>query len=204
MILPTAPLEMLQYWQKVNPKVELLSEQLNAQKWGQVQDLSRMAQMAAYRNRYLTHIREKQYNFDYLIVLDLDIPLGFSYDGIAHSFSHDNWDVMGSNGILVPPYGDPIPNPIFYDAFAFRMKGETLPENIETINALQFHRGEALVPVESVFGGLAIYRSAGILAGAQYGGQDCEHVVLHQWLNDHGFDRQFLNPSQIVLYSGRS
>ena len=196
--------EMLQYWQKVNPRVVLLSEQLNTKKWAPVQDLARMEQMAAYRNRYLKHIRDQQYDFDYLIVFDLDIPLGFSYDGIAHSFSHDNWDVMGANGILVPPYGDPIPNPIFYDAFAFRPKGENHSKGLEAINALQFQRGEELVPVESVFGGLAIYRSAGILAGARYGGHDCEHVVLHQWLHDHGFDQQFLNPSQIILYSGRS
>nr|MBX2877818.1 hypothetical protein [Saprospiraceae bacterium] len=110
----------------------------------------------------------------------------------------------GSNGILVPPYGDPIPNPIFYDAFAFRPKGDDDPKSLEEINALQFQRGKELVPVKSVFGGLAIYRSAGILAGAEYGGEDCEHVMLHQWLRENGFDQQFLNPSQIVLYSGRS
>lgn len=196
-------LEMLQYWQKVNPRVEILSKQLGAKKWGPVQDMVRMAQMAAYRNHYLQHIREQQYKFDYLIVFDLDIPLGFSYDGIAHSFGHDNWDMVGSNGILVPPYGDPIPDPIFYDAFAFRPKEGEAAKSLEEINALQFQRGEELVPVESVFGGLAIYRSAGIVAGAEYGGEDCEHVILHQWLRDHGFDQQFLNPSQIVLYSGR-
>ena len=76
--------------------------------------------------------------------------------------------------------------------------------DFDAVNALQFHRGEGLVPVQSSFGGLAIYHKRGILAGARYGGQDCEHVVLHQWLHEHGFDQQFLNPSQIVLYSGDS
>jgi hypothetical protein len=38
-------------------------------------------------------------------------------------------------------------------------------------------------------------------SGVRYGGDDCEHVVLHRQLRDRGFDRQFLNPSQIVLYS---
>lgn len=193
--------EMLSYWQRVNPKVELLSEQLNARKWGPVQDVARTTEMAKYRNRYLDHIREKQYTFDYLIVMDFDLPLGFSYDGIAHSFSFTDWDVVGSNGILVPPFGNPIPNPIFFDAFAFRPKGQAAPQEIEAINRLQFQRGEDLVPVESVFGGLAIYKSAGILAGASYGGEDCEHVVFHQWLHEYGFNKQFLNPSQIVLYS---
>ena len=195
-------LEMLHYWQRINPKVEILTEQLHAPKWGPVQDTERMTQMAKYRNQYLNHIREKQYAFDFLIVLDMDIPLGFSYDGIAHTFSYDGWDVVGSNGMLVPPYGNPISNPMFYDAFAFRMKVEKKPLAFEAINTLQFHRGEELVPVQSSFGGLAIYNKSGILAGAKYGGQDCEHVVLHQWLHENGFDQQFLNPSQHVLYSG--
>ncbi|MCP3932130.1 MAG: glycosyltransferase family 2 protein [Bacteroidetes bacterium] len=196
--------EMLMYWQRINPNVEIISEQLNARKWGQVLDMDRTADMSEYRNRYLRHILEKKYKFDYLIVLDLDIPLGFSYDGIAHTFSYDEWDVMGSNGRWVNPYGDPIPNPLFYDAFAFRPKGEPELQDFETINSLQFQRGEDLVPVESSFGGLAIYKSAGILAGARYGGHDCEHVVLHHRLRENGFDKQFLNPSQIVLSSYNS
>lgn len=194
--------EMLKYWERTNPKVELLSQQLNARKWEPVQDVARTTDMANYRNHYLDYIREKQYVFDYLIVLDLDIRLGFSYDGIANSFSYKDWDVMGSNGILVPPFGNPIPDPMFFDAFAFRQKGVENQQDFESINSLQFHRGDDLVPVESAFGGLAIYRSAGILAGASYGGQDCEHVVFHHWLHQNGFDQQFLNPSQIVLYSG--
>lgn len=194
--------EMLLYWQRINPKVEILTEKLNAPKWKSVRDLKRIEQLAAYRNRYLDHIRSKSYSFDYLIVLDLDIPLGFSYDGIAHSFSYQNWDVMGSNGILVPPYGDPPPIPMFYDAFAFRPKtGKSM--SFKEINALKFQRGEAPVPVESSFSGLAIYKSTGIHAGAKYGAEDCEHVVLHQWLHKNGFSKQFLNPNQLVLYSDK-
>ncbi|MEM9819879.1 MAG: hypothetical protein AAF985_02360 [Bacteroidota bacterium] len=194
--------EMLQYWQRVNPKVQVLSQQLNAQKWADVQDLARTTAMANYRNQYLDYVRAQQYAFDFLLVFDLDIPLGFSYDGIAHSFSYPDWDVMASNGILVPPFGNPIAQALFFDAFAFRQKGQLTKPDLTTINQLQFQRGEALVPVESAFGGLAIYREEGILAGARYGGQDCEHVVLHQWLQQNGFSKQFLNPSQIVLYSG--
>ncbi len=195
--------EMLQYWQRVNPHVEILSQQLHAQKWEEEQSPDRTTAMANYRNQYLDHIRAKKYVFDYLVVFDLDLQLGFSYDGIAHTFSHQDWDVVASNGILVPPYGNPIANPLFFDAFAFRpTKDASLPSDKAAINQLQFQRGEDLVAVASAFGGLAIYKSAGILAGARYGGEDCEHVILHQWLHQHGFDQHFLNPSQIVLYSG--
>ena len=118
---------------------ELISEKLGTPKWDSVPDLERMEQMASCRNRYLNHIRSMDFKFDYLLVFDLDISLGFSYDGLAHTFSHTDWDVVGSNGILVPPFGNPIPNPIFYDAFAFRAKalGEL---TIEQINALHFDR----------------------------------------------------------------
>ena len=193
-------LELLRHWEKINPKVVLISEKLGTPKWNSIPDPERMKQMASCRNRYLDHIRSMDFKFDYLLVFDLDISLGFSYDGLAHTFSHVDWDVVGSNGILVPPFGNPIPNPIFYDAFAFRAKslGELTTEEI---NALYFERGEEMIPVESCFGGLAIYKQEAIMSEASYGGEDCEHVVFHRNLATLGFDRQFLNPSQIVLYS---
>jgi hypothetical protein len=64
---------------------------------------------------------------------------------------------------------------------------------------LAWSRGEPLLPVNSCFGGLGLYRMPAWLA-ARYGGDDCEHVVLHRRMRDAGYDRQYLNPSQIVLY----
>lgn len=53
---------------------------------------------------------------------------------------------------------------------------------------LVLRRGEPLLPVESCFGGLGLYRMAAFLS-AEYGGGDCEHVVFHQRLRRSGFDR---------------
>ena len=39
------------------------------------------------------------------------------------------------------------------------------------------------------------------MKAASYAGGDCEHVVLHRAMRESGFDRLFLNPSQIVLYN---
>jgi hypothetical protein len=137
-------------------------------------------------------------------VLDTDMPKGFSYQGLANTFGHDDWDVVGSNGILVPPEGKPPPDPVFFDAWAFRAVGDATAQPFEIINRLQFHRGEALLPVWSCFGGLAVYRMPCALGNACYGGDDCEHVVFHQQLRQCGLARQFLNPSQIVFYVGNS
>lgn len=195
-------LEFLQGWQQQNSRVTVLHEKLNVQRWGSVCDLGRAAHLAYCRNQYLKHIAAHFPDFDYFIVFDTDMPKGFSYEGLANTFGFDDWDMVGSNGILVPPVGKPPPDPIFFDAWAYRAEGDDKTQPFDAINRLQFHRGEALHPVWSCFGGLAIYRMTCALSGAQYGGEDCEHVVFHQQLRQYELGRQFLNPSQIVFYTG--
>ncbi|MEO1085295.1 MAG: hypothetical protein AAFY88_13735 [Acidobacteriota bacterium] len=58
------------------------------------------------------------------------------------------------------------------------------------------------MPVVSCFGGLAVYSFEAFTCGARYAGPECEHVAFHRDLRRRGFGRQFLNPSQIVLYAG--
>jgi hypothetical protein len=71
------------------------------------------------------------------------------------------------------------------------------------VNPLQLKRGEPLIPMESCFGGLGIYRMDALLSSMYVGG-DCEHVPLHRGLKAAGYSRIFLNPSQIVLYGTRN
>jgi hypothetical protein len=188
-------------WQQENPRVDVLSDMLGKQRWGQVQDRERMIHMADCRNRYLAHALREYAEYQYLIVLDTDLPEGFSYDGVANTFGQDGWDVVGSNGLLFHSYGSYSRAPMFFDAWAFRRPGETHVQPYAVVNQLSFRRGDPLVPVWSCFGGLAIYRMECFRGGTRYGDNDCEHVVLHQRLREQGFDRQFLNPSQMVLYS---
>ena len=194
---------LLKDWQAKNPHVVVLSENLGAKKWGQVNDLDRMKYLATCRNQYLEYVKEHFSDFEFLIVLDFDLPKGFSYGGLANTFGHDDWDAVGSNGLLVPPEGYPSANPMFFDAWAYREKRDGEAGPLDEINRLAFRRGEDLVPVTSCFGGLAVYRMEAIRMGAQYGGEDCEHVVFHRQLREMGFGKMFLNPSQIVLYSGK-
>jgi hypothetical protein len=188
-------------WQQENSRVDVISELLGNRRWGQVCDLERAAKMAEYRNRYVAHAVDRYPNFDFLIAVDLDLPNGFSYDGVANTFGRTDWDAVGSNGVLYHGYGSYARTPMFFDAWAFRRVGDRRSRTFEEINRLCFRRGERLVPVWSSFGGLAVYRMAPFREGARYGGGDCEHVVLHGQLRERGFDRQFMNPSQIVLYS---
>jgi hypothetical protein len=88
----------------------------------------------------------------------------------------------------------------YVDVWAFRPLPGTAPTRLPHYNQLKLERGEKLLPVESCFGGLGVYRMA-CYASAEYGGGDCEHVVLHERQRQAGFGRHFLNPSQIVLYT---
>jgi hypothetical protein len=68
-----------------------------------------------------------------------------------------------------------------------------------TVNYFVWRRGEPLQPVYSCFGGLGVYRMRAFLS-SRYAGSDCEHVALHRGMREAGFDRLFLNPSQLVFY----
>lgn len=181
-------------------RLDVISESLGTPAFGSDRSAERMAHLAACRNRVLDRALERHRDFDYLVMLDLDLPRGFSYEGLASCFGYGGWDWMGSNGISAPLVRDPAIPPFFYDAWAFRWPGDDEARPAAEINALRFHRGAPPFPVWSCFGGLAIYRMEALRSGARYGGGDCEHVVLHRALRERG-RTGYLNPSLLVLYS---
>jgi hypothetical protein len=193
-------LERLIDWQATNPRVSVLHETFRRPRWPQVVSLERAAEMASYRNRYLETALARFGNRDFLVVLDTDLPDGFSYEGIANTFGHDGWDMVGSNGIQMRtlPTGESFV--VQFDSWAFRETGAPGPHGLRGTAARWWRRGEPLVPLDSCFGGLAIYRMEALRAGARYAGTDCEHVPLHRRMRELGFGRVFLNPSQIVIY----
>ena len=129
------------------------------------------------------------------------MPRGFSIEGISNSIGHDEWDVIGSNGLLIyPEQGRAGGRVEYYDTWAFRHREESVNNHDRAGEELSFARGEPLLPVRSCFGGLALYKCGAFLSGARYEGDECEHIAFHQQMKENGFDKIFLNPSQIVLY----
>ena len=56
------------------------------------------------------------------------------------------------------------------------------------------------IPVESAFGGMALYRVSAIgTCRHSAPGDDCEHVAFHQCLRDHD-GRLFIHPGVVVVY----
>jgi hypothetical protein len=191
---------VLHDWSRTNPRVQLLHEDFDDPVHPQARCLHRVQRMAYYRNQYHRHIAEHYGDFDDAIIVDTDLAGGWSYDGLANTFGyHAAWDVVGSNGIIYKRNKWHWNQYLQYDAWAFRRHGSDVPLTTREVNQMAWRRGEPLLRVSSCFGGMAVYRMEAFLAG-QYTGEDCEHVTFHRSLREWGFDRCFLNPSQIVVY----
>jgi hypothetical protein len=178
---------------RADARIRAICERLGAPAWPAERDPARAAAMAACRTRLHEAVTGELGHFEHVIVTDLDLD-GWSYDGVASSFGHDDWDVMASAGIRFRGS-----RPFFYDAWALRAEDHPEPHGRFAARAMVFPRGTPPVRVRSAFSGLALYPMAAFAAG-RYSGGDCEHVTFHASLARAGFDRIFLNPSMISLY----
>ena len=183
----------LKEWASLSPRVDVHSQKLGTKHWPATRELGRMADLAAYRNHCRKRALELFADYDYVIVADTDL-FGWSIDGIANSIGHNDWDFMGSVSWAKGKLG----NWVHYDVWAFR-NPDYMPLTARQVNPWLPRLGDPVVPVKSCFGGLGVYRMDAYKS-ACYAGTDCEHVCLHQGMAQAGFDRQFINPSQITIY----
>ncbi len=190
---------ILNRWARANRRITAISERRGKEQHGSVRCPIRGNDMAEYRNLCQGVVQDRWSDFDYVCLLDLDLAGGFSYDGVAHSFGSQPWDCVGSYGIIYQRQKLDLNRSLHYDVWAFRRFGSYEELDGTEGNLMSWQRGDALVPVYSCFGGLGLYRMRAWLS-AQYSGGDCEHVGLHRQMRARGYDRQYFNPSQIVLY----
>jgi hypothetical protein len=192
---------LLEKWGEAGDNRHVFSEKLDEKRIGG-RSKERVTAMAIYRNKCVDFLKNNYSNFDYYIPVDLDLVGGISYDGIAHTIGNVNveWDFMGSNGKNSMRgnvrYWDTFPHrEIDCDDFSIgRNKMFALGRHFSSLK-----RGEGLVPVNSCFGGMAIYKISSI-QNAIYTGQSSEHVAFNRSIIDNG-GKGFVNPSQIVLYN---
>ncbi len=194
---------ILKSWADHDKKIIILSENLPRN-----HAVARFDRMAYFRNKCLQEIRKPQYNdFDYVIVIDLDLLGGFSINGISSSFNHDNWDMIAANGCSFLRFAttDILD---YYDQLAYRdkkgrrIRGFCIDDmcNVESFAPKPNYdiTDTKLYPVTSAFGGLAIYRKE-IFDICSYSGYDCEHICLHDCMIKHGYGRMFTNPQMVTL-----
>lgn len=182
---------------------------------GQLKDIfpSRTDRLAHCRNTYLAELRNNPLyaDVDYVIVADLD--------GMNDLLNSDSlascWDVSEDWCVITANQEDS-----YYDIWALR-HSDWCPDDCQALLArleplfghetalslavesrqIRISPSRPLIPVQSAFGGLAIYTASAMQCGA-YRGQDengnevCEHVSLHLQMTKAGH-AIYLNPRLI-------
>lgn len=151
-----------------------------------------------YRMAYARNILRDnmlRYDTDIYCIYDSDILGGFSYEGIANSFSY-NWDFCCSNSII---YVDR--RRLFYDSWAWRDVGHPSMHEDEKINLRSYEKGQPPLDIMSGFGGLGFYNNKFFPKSKyRYNSTDCDHPTINIPMYQDGA-KLIMNPSQIVLYS---
>lgn len=209
--------DLLSQWAKTTPDVHIKTGtdpvfQYSENRVRPCFSCHRIGRMASYRNQYLDFIENQPWEYDYVIIVDLDIERIF-IDGIAHSFGQDTpWDAVTSNGKWLVDEQEQ--QAVFYDTYAFLEENSRGPQTAEAIYANQkalahLEPGMPMVRVDSGFNGLAVYKAASI-RGLRYRCESnndpqvetcCEHVTFHRDMAANGHGLIFVNPSQVVYYN---
>ncbi len=182
-------------------------------------EIARPLYLGQLRNRCQEAIEKLStfHKIDYVIVIDLDLEGGWSYDGILNSFSYDlnAWSAMTANGLFFREKTVSCKETqekeveierLFHDTWAYRKFGDNNLEKCEVTNLLRFERGEKPFGVFSNFNGLGIYKLEDII-GCKFGAEENEDgTVTNEWAYYHKEMRKagksiFLNPNLITLYS---
>ena len=186
---------LLRQWEAQNARVTILSESLRNLP---VLSAGRFQILAHCRNRYLNFVNDSRDldGFEYIMVVDMDLRGGWSLDGLASSFAETGWDAMAANAIgyhnLRRTYYDKLalkPQSLLRNNLFLRLFGE----------GWQFRRNGPLVPVQSAFGGLCLYRRDALLSRRYSGSSEGRETCEHHALNADGTWRFYLNPGQITV-----
>jgi hypothetical protein len=175
----------------------------------------RIAKMAYLRNKYMKYIDENKLVADYIVIVDLDVAELYLED-IINSFEIEKeWDVICAYGYSLGPSL----RRRYHDTYALSLHGESnIPQTERFIFELprklakDFNNSIDLYPVDSAFGGLAIYKFNAI-QGLRYKVIDnddsrvevrCEHFSLNRQAAERGYTRIFINPEMKLKYQSIS
>lgn len=214
--------ERLREYKSKDTKFILLQENTGHKHFGSTREVERPKYLGSLRNTCQEHIMrlEESFPIDYVIVVDLDLPGGWSYDGILNSFAYprSGWDVMTANGIYFREKSITVKRAgekdrmeseverLFFDTWAYRDYGDEKLKICDIVNLYRFERGESPVAVFSNFNGLGIYNIDSIKDVSFDAEENKDGTVTNEWSYYHREMRKrgkkiFLNPSLITLYS---
>jgi hypothetical protein len=173
------------------------------------ESFERLDKMARFRNRLLFYVKHHYEDWaDYVLNFDMDVSGPTSFDGFAHNFSFEGWDMMATYSVVDSPI---VSAWVYYDSFAYEPANGSYDSddknNILRILMLRKQRGMPPILVKSAFGGAAIYSMRSLKESRAlynvYRGR-CEHVGFHKAMADRGFAKFFVNPSWVTLQTPSS
>ena len=146
----------------------------------------RIDKMAYFRNLYLSYISEHLNNFDYTLIIDLDIQGIVSLSGLMdtvaydHPHHHDiNWSVIVSNGMCAIP-GTWGTMSYMYDSLAYCETANSCGANMaKKCFSQNRRRSQPIWHVFSGFNGCALYKTQQLITKTYHNIHNCEHIGLH-------------------------
>tara|TARA_Y100000310_G_C20549874_1_gene747514 strand:- start:111 stop:1076 length:966 start_codon:yes stop_codon:yes gene_type:complete len=218
----------LKEWKSKNENIDLRCQRLKTGSTVEgVEPATRCKLIADARNKYLVTVEKKYSDYDYIVIVDSDM-LGIFPEGLFSSLGAEEdlqWDAVTSNGIDF--YQGRC---IYYDIFPHMDENGEVYTSYKRLAAGElWHPGlqkpypmfSGFVKVKSAFGGMGIYKT-GSIAGARYstyklnneltsiwGDKLCdtscsEHVALHYDMINNGFDKIYINPSQMTIRGAKA
>lgn len=176
----------------------------------------RIEKMVKYRNQYLDYIKCKLIEFDYLIILDMDIK-EFSVDGIMKTLQEapQDWGGLFAYGIT-----QRMAIKRFYDVYAFldvKESLETFNQSFQSMWNLKNRLSFELLfcnfySCQSSFGGLGIYK-ANAIKELNYSLREnknkkeieclCEHIPFNVEIINRGY-KNYISTHMKVLYPSKN
>jgi hypothetical protein len=173
----------------------------------------RTDRIAHCRNVYLDELASNPLysQVDYVVIADFDgVNNLITLEGFASCWTRTDWDVLTAN--QRGPYYDiyALRHPVWspndcWKQYEFlrhhKIQREVAAWSAMYAKMITIPETEEWIPVDSAFGGLAVYRRRA-LEGARYAGIDetgepiCEHVWLHNQIRSSGYNI-FINPKLI-------
>lgn len=159
----------------------------------------RVVAYAEYRNGCRRMVAEQYPQADYVIVIDLDAWGGWSFHGLINGIGwHERLPqagCLGSTSLFQHPGVSDNTPWLHYDNWAYRWIGWEW--RIGPWFAFWLPPpGSPPIKVNSVFGGLAIYKTKAYLESQYSGGNgDVEHANFHRMMQQKGW-QIYLNPAQ--------
>ena len=173
--------------------------------------VNRIKKMASFRNLYLNYIKQNISDYDYVLMMDMDIEGYFNMNGLMEVLSKPVWDAVFINGRV-----DFVLSSMMYDILAYIKHNDNyddyLFENTKQINwnknwkyiknKIQFITDNLYMdkwtPVKSAFNGCGIYKMDTLLSSDFIGDYKCEWINFHKKASDSGKGNFFIARDWVV------